>query len=215
MQYFTAYYRQTDAESSVSVLLQQAYHKKRKLPVILTCVSMDGDTKCGKRILRALADWFYGSALYLCGRFGERGMDMAADSLRKLLCELLREEEELADCSWTGALCVGEKILLFRRGMAPVRLLNTRVHRPYCHELKLGEKGEEADFWLGTIQRGAGILLATEAFCNGLPVRKMEECLNVQEIRSQSQAERRLKELGGCSETRDGRKQAAILIVAG
>lgn len=225
MQYFTAYYGLPAAESTVSVLLKQVYHKRRKMPVVLACVSTEKDTylteglpgtKWGKQLLCMLTDWFYGAALSLCTRRGERGMDAMADSLGKRLGEMFENHPELLTCQWVGALCVGERVLLFRRGEMCIKLLNTKNHRPYCQELKIWKKESSGlAVWSGTIQRGAGILLATKAFFSTIPAGKMEQCLNVREIRSQEQCERRLKEVGGCCEPEQTTEMAALLMIAG
>lgn len=225
MQYFTAYYGLPAAESTVSVLLKQVYHKRRKMPVVLACISTEKEAylteglpsiKWGKQLLCMLADWFYGVALSLCTRRGERGMEAMADSLGKRLGEMCGKHPGLMACQWAGALCVGERILLFRRGELCIKLLNTRNHRPYCQELKIGEKeGSGLEVWSGTIQRGAGILLATKAFLSAIPTDKMEQCLNVRKIRAQEQCERRLKELGGCCEPKKTTEMAALLMIAG
>lgn len=225
MQYFTAFYGLPVAESTVSVLLKQVYHKRRKMPVVFACVSTEKDTylteelpgiKWGKQLLCMLTDWFYGAALSLCTRRGERSMDALADSLGKKLSEILGNHPELMACQWAGALCVGERVLLFRRGELCIKLLNTRNHRPYCQELKIWKKeSSRLEVWSGTIQRGAGILLATKAFCATIPAGKMEQCLNVKEIHSQVQCERRLKEVGGCCESEQTTEMVALLMIAG
>lgn len=225
MQYFTAYYGLPAAESAVSVLLKQVYHKRRKMPVVLACISTEKntylteglfDTKWGKQLLSMLADWFYGVVLSLCARRGERSMDALTDSLGKKLSEILGNHPELMACQWAGALCVGERVLFFRRGELCIKLLNTRNHRPYCQELKIWKKeSSRLEVWSGTIQRGAGILLTTKVFFSTVSARKMEQCLNVREIRAQEQCERRLKELGACCEPKQTTEMAAVLMIAG
>lgn len=225
MQYFTAYYRQSETGSLVSVLLQQVYHKKRKLPVILACIGEEGDIpwtrdaeppKESRELLYKLSDWFYGTGLSLCSRPGERGMTAAADSLLQRLYEIRSKRTQLTACRLTGILCVGQRVLLFWQGEQQFRLLNIRNHRPYCQELQLGEQDEDGvHFQLGTIQRGAAVLLATKGFNGCLSAQKRQECLNVREIHSQEQSERRLKELGLCCEAEKGNGLGAVLIVAG
>lgn len=224
MQYFASYYRQPDVDNATSVLLQQAYHKKRRMSVILACVSMEGDSfqangfgnlKYGNVLLRELADWFYGTGLSLCSRSGEQGMGMIADSFAKNLNGILRDCAEIATCQWSGVLCVGQSILVFGQGKQQIRLLNTKNHRPYCHELRLQGGGTEGlNFRMGTIQRGVGVLLATEEFYRCIPVKKIEECLNVREMKSGEQVDRRLRELGYYGEEQGGTDLGSVLIVA-
>lgn len=213
MRYFTAYYRQSDADSSVSVLLQQVYHKKRKMPVILACISTDEEQKCGSQVLHMLSDWFYGTGLSRCSRLGERGMNMISDSLMCGLYDIMHAGTAIGACRWAGALCVGQSVLLFEKGEKQLSLLNTRKHRSYCQTLELPERAG-LSVQSGTIQRGAGILLATQGFNSCLSVQKRQECLPVGEIRSQELSERRLKELGLYGESLNGKNLGAILIVA-
>lgn len=215
MQYFASYYWQHDAGNTASVLLQQAYHKKRRMPVLLACVSSETKLpRLGNILFGNMADWFYGTGLPLCSRNGERGMAAIGDSLSESVNRSLGACAGFAALSWAGILCVGQSFLLFRQGEIKLHLLNIRNQRPYCHELSLPESSMDVpNLQTGTIQRGAGILLATEAFHRGMPAKRMEECLNIQELKSSEQTGRRLQELGAWAEQQGNKDMGAVLLV--
>lgn len=223
MQYFTSYYFQSDEINASSVLLQQVCHKRRKLPVVLACVCEENtrfrakdscEYKYGIVWLRNMADWFYGSCLPLCSHNGERGSETIFDNLLEYMNKIPPYPGENTAISSAGILCVGDSFLLFRQGTQRISLLNTRNHRPYCHEIKMQQGNKKGmDFLTGILQRRVGILLATEGFRNCVPDKRREECLNVQEMRTQERVERRMRELGIYAEEQGGTDLGAILIV--
>lgn len=104
----------------------------------------------------------------------------------------------------TLLLGVGEEILVLGGGQN-VRLLSTSFGRGRVRELP----GQ----FRGSLETGAGILLATDEFLRSVEEDKMAETLHLPEIRTEEQAERRLKELA--VHDRAGTDPAAAILLAG
>lgn len=158
-----------------------------------------------------LADWFYESGLSVCGRVGHRAMKEAGSSLKRCLCSMPYGQK---GPQLSGVFCVGSSLYLFGRGGMKIRLLNTQNQHSHSLELVLGDvSGKEFIFREGMIQRGVGILLATNSFYEKVPEEYLKECLKVRELHSQRSVERRVRELGAYGENRGGRDMGAILLV--
>lgn len=222
MQYFATHYIQSANENAVSLVLQQAYHKRRRMPVLLACVctesgrKWDCDMEVKRKVVASLADWFYGQGLELCGKNGEKGMDNITHSLEQVLNKKLSVGREGSPLQFSGILCVGQQFLLFRQGEQEIILLNTRNCRVSSSALTI-QQGNAGNvyFQSGAIQKGVGILLATKSFYASTPRNALEECLDVREMGTQEQAESRLRELGHFAEAQGGEHMGAILIVTG
>lgn len=212
MQYLATHYWQSANQNVSSLVLQQAYHKKRKLPVLLACVCSDAPNNLERgRLVTRLADWFYEIGLPLCGRNGEKGIRTISNSLETCL---KREVQNAWEHQMAGVLCVGNSLRIFQQGEMGSRLLNMRNYRPYSSELKM-DRGREPGllFQDGILQPGVGILLATNSFYEHVPEGTLEECLNIRELRNRSYMEKRLRELGSLGETRGGTDMGAILLM--
>ena len=211
MQYFATYYWQAVDENATSLVLQQAYHKRRRMPVLLACVCTDRAAHHnGRRIGEKLTDWFYGTALPFCGKSGVKGMDTAAEHLNKMLAQSMKSVE----MDIAGIFCAGSSFQLFQQGDTKISILNDRNHHANCRELKMDAGVEGIAIQRGILQRNVGILLASEGFQSPVPRTVMEECLQVREMRSKDRLDARLRELGGFAEERGGRDMGAVMLVS-
>lgn len=211
MQYFATYYWQDADENTASLVLQQAYHKRRRMPVLLACVCTDRAAhQNGRRIGENLTDWFYGTALPCCGKSGMKGMETAAEKLNKILAQSMKA----AETDIAGIFCAGSSFQLFRRGETKIQILNDRNHHTNCRELKMDAGMGKIAVQNGILQRDVGILLSSEGFQSSVPGRIIEECLQVREMSSQSRADTRLRELGSFGEERGGSNMGAVMLVS-
>lgn len=212
MQYLAAHYWQSANENPPSFLLQQVYHKKRKLPILITCMcECEKERVIGERIVTDLADWFYEVALPLCVQKGE----LAIEGIGKSLKNCLKTEEENLEGVWlSGLFCVGRMLCFWGHGEANVRLLNTKKQASQIKELKIGDaRGPEISLCSGMMEPGVGILLGTKDFYRGIPLKVMEECLDKKELVDLPCMERRLSELGNMAEANGGMNRLAVLLV--
>ncbi len=212
MQYLAAYYWQSANRNSSSLMLQQVYHKRRKLPVLMACVCLNQtDKNNGKKMITRLTDWFYGKVLPLCAGKGEKGIAIIDKSLKSFL---KKEETNLKGVQMSGVFCVGNFLCFWEQGEQNIRLLNLRMHDSQMKELQM-EKSEEQRivFQSGVMQPGVGILLGTHGFYAGIPANVLKDCLNIKELRDQGHVEKRLQELGELGEARGGVDISAVLLV--
>lgn len=211
MEYFTAHFWCPCEEHAVSLVLQQVYHRERRMPVVLACIQKNRQGENG--FSRELVDWFYGTGLELCSRYGEKRLEVIESGLYNFLAQASWEE-------MTGILIIGQCFILFRQGMQKCHLLNTRNHNSKCRELAASQVDSKPGMENGILQRGVGILLESDSFYEGVSRSMVEECLNMRELRSQKQVEKRLEELGSVAREkygnarRGGNALCAVLIVA-
>lgn len=230
MQYISGYYRQQNGGSSSALVLQQAVYKKNNMPVLLACICTPKTAKSRKtakkhlpeereerenagREARLLADWFYDRGLAHGKKGGERAWTAMAGSFTRVL----RQTDRTANIETAGILCAGEHILLFGNGAPVISLLNTRNARANCRKL-LGDDStcpqySPGEFHCreGILQRGIGILVATETFY-GQTRLLLAECLRAEKMKTQEHLDKRLKELGSFGEERGGTDMGAILL---
>lgn len=205
MQYLAAHYWQSARSDKLSMLLQQAYHKRRKMPVVLALMCTD------KNIVKRLSEWFYESALPVCSKKGEKGLFMLGACLKRIL----EKEGNGQEVQITGLFCVGRTVVFFRRGRMQIQILNTRYQRPHsCSLMAETEIEEHIVFQEGSIQPNVGILLATETFDACVSPKMREECLDIGQMRNQRCVKKRLCELGAAGEEMGGRDMGAILLLS-
>lgn len=210
MQYLTTYYWQQGEHNATSLVLQQVYLKKTKTPMVLACICTDttvGDR--GRRFAIGLTDWFYATGLPLCDRGGKKVEKALSDSLERYLAKNDLQSR------MAGVLCVGHSLWMFRQGGQEICLLNTRNLRPNCRDMGTEEKeADRISFQRGSIERGVGILLATEGLYRQISREVLAECLDMGKLRSQSRLDKRLRELGCKGEAQGGMDMGAILLTA-
>uniref|UniRef100_UPI0040560D8D hypothetical protein n=1 Tax=Acetatifactor sp. TaxID=1872090 RepID=UPI0040560D8D len=210
MQYFVSHYWQQGENKGASLVLQQAFHKRRKMPVLLAAVGQEESAGFATE----LVDWYYGKGLSLCSKYGEQGMEEIAKQFQIFM-------KETMTARMTGIFCVGSSFVIFKQGDIGIRLLNHRHNRSFCHEIRgyrsLEENVENSSigFRTGMIQKGVGLVFATEEFYRKISNRMLEECLNVKVVRTQEQADKRLNELGKYVEKSGVCQSSAILLVTG
>lgn len=204
MQYFVSHYWQQEGTNGASLVLQQAYHKRRRMPVVLAAVGQEGSCEFATE----LVDWYYGTGLSLCSKYGEWGMQEIERHLRTLA-----EERETVEM--TGILCVGTTFVIFKRGNMGIRLLNTRNNHFCCHELKMEQ--EDTARWCfqsGIMQPGVGLVLGNEFFYQSVSDELLAGYLKVQEMKNEKQVAQYLGELIRYTERQDKKQIGAVLLVA-
>ncbi len=216
MQYATSYYWQPNDTNVTTLVLQQAYHKKKRMPVILACICTEEQAQQNhqrkQRMAKDLADWFYGRGLPLCSKLKRSKMDEITDSLNICLQQSLRKEEPN---HVAGIFCVGAHFQLFQKGRQNIGILNSLNYHSHYRNLAINqEKKNSLSIQSGVIQKGVGILLASESFCTSCSYQNIEECLNIQQLHSQSRVDKHLQELGTFGEKKGGNNMGAILLVS-
>lgn len=193
MQYIASHYWQCANENSPSLLLQQVYHKEKKLAVLLACVCSE------KWVITGLADWFYGTGLPLVDRKGKKGISQIGKNLERFLRQQKSNREEV----WiSGALCVGDALYLWKYGETKIWYLNQRNLKPHIGEwYPEGKDKNGLVFQKGFLQSEVGILLGTKSFPQPEPV-------NVKGWKTQREVEEWLQEQGKRTAA------AAILLIA-
>lgn len=209
MKFMAGYYRQR--EESAALLLQ--HFVCGGVPVCLGCIC--GGDSHGAGIAGGL---FTG---LLLREFRRLSLWKAVQRPEKTLREMERVIYKCREnCSathdfWTvGILCVGESFLIFSEGGTRIVLCNTGFGRPALHEI--GETGraggQPLQLQWGSMERGIGILLASDSFCENNPQESLLSCLAVKDIQDSRQTQKRVQELGRAAERRGGRNMAALLL---
>ena len=204
-----------------SALLLQHY-KYKGVPLCFACICAgEGEAKgrAGAYLTGQLLSWFRALPLSrMAGNPEKRlpGLETAlAERIERSKKELRRRGLlQEGGMNYSGILCVGDYFLLFREGSCQVCLLNQRFDKG--HFERIGEERiPEGDgfFRQGILQRGIGLLLATESFCSRLKDREFEECLHVKTVQTREQADRHLLELSCRAEELGGRHMGAVLLL--
>lgn len=211
MKYLTAYYKR-QGEHGCSLLLQ--HYLCGQVPVCFAALCTSEGGRCGEVCREATAR--------LMGWCRSVPWHSAAKKTDLWLRHREKELEEKLGCSGeegpygdglpgdgeavrtTLLLGVGEEISVLGGGQN-VRLLSTSFGRGRVRKLP----GQ----FRGSLEAGAGILLATDGFLRSVEEDKMAEALHLPEIRTEEQAERRLKEL--MVHDRAGAGPSAAILLAG
>lgn len=209
MQYLTACYGQ-QGEEDPSLLLSQ--FQCRETPVCLAylaCGRAQGKDDPGEEPLGGLRLWCRQFPWTRAVRRPERWLERAEGEL----VDRVGRPAGGAFCH-TLLLAIGGNLLLLGGGQ-PVYLVNTAYGRGCAELLQPGFRG--------SLEAGAGILLATPAFAENLQLDLLGKSLCPAQLREEAQAERRLRELaeqggGGGAACRAGGRplpagRAAILLV--
>lgn len=211
MQFHAAYYWQS-ADNNSALVLQQAYHKRKRIPLLLAgiCEATE-DKQVAGQLTTEFADWFHRCALPLCRKKGKRGLWTSGRSLEHFLRRRVRNKEGVR---MSGVFCVGNSLYLFGIGGMKIRILNKKRNCPNISLLHMGDEAVNLPaFQEGVIQTEVGILLATKEFCEQVKEERILECLNIKELYTESNVEKRLHELGKDAETKGGKNMGAILLV--
>lgn len=195
MELLSSYYWQQSGRNVSSLVLLQACHRKKRIPVLLACV-------CEGGMADVFSDWFYETGLHLCARGTMRGWNRAVKGLEIFLADL-REEAE-----FVGILCAENRFVRFGQGRGEIFLLNTRNFRPNCRAFEKERWETEQGF----LQSGIGILLVTEGFAMQMRTSFVTERLDMRGLGEEIHMEQCLKEIGTEFEQKNGRNMGAILI---
>ena len=208
-------------EHNDSALLLQHYRYKG-VPLCFSCVCAgEGEARghAGAYLTGQLLSWFRALPLRrLAGNPEERlpGLEtMLAERIERSKKELRRRgflgEEGL---DFAGILCASQYFLLFREGSCQICLLNQCFDKGHFGRISERQLPEGGSFiQQGILQRGIGLLLATESFCSKLKDQELEECLHVKTVRTGEQADRHLQELGIRAEEQGGRHMGAVFLL--
>lgn len=219
MNFITSYYWQQGegVPNATSLLLQQFSCEKRGRSIVFGCVcegSKADDTSgiASGYMTERLQVWLYEEALAKCRNAQGRKLPTLGEGVRRTIWQTDGELGGICS-SVCGLLCIDKRFLFFYRGQSELYLLNSRFGR--ANLTRLSARTEGIVLQWGEIQKGAGILLATHDFCQGVGEQSVRECLAVKEIDTKERADKRLKELGCEAERRKVRNAGAILVLAG
>lgn len=225
MNYITTSYRQTAINHS-TLLLQQFRFKNSPLCLLILCDGQSEDQgRAGAYLSKRLLQWFRGQRLRRLAREPDRYIGDLEVHLQTLLlqcqndlitCGLLKQGQLL---TFSGILCSDDRFLLFNQGNQQIYLLNQSFGQSHIQDIAndLSVTQEVPDSLVlrqGILQRDVGILFSTEAFCQKLAEKDIRECLYVEEIRTELQAQRRLQELGRRAESLGGQNMTATLLLS-
>ena len=212
MEYYSAFYWQQEEADRASLVLKHLVYHEKGMSVILGCICVDestvdggmmGETRANQWTDR-LTEWFYEKGLKLC--YKASGI---SKELEKALNRLLKKTA--GGLSVTGVICVGNAFVLFGQGIQRIGLLNTGFGRAHC---KYVEKEGEAYIVVGSMQKGVGILLATESFYLYLSDEELTECLAVKDLQTAQRVQRHMDELGQEASRQGGQQLGALLVVS-
>jgi len=196
MQYLASHYWQSADENSPSLLLQQVYHKQKRLPVLLACVgSSHTDSFCGKRLMAGLTDWFYETGLQFAAQKGEKGISGIG---RKVEGYLRKEKGIPEDLELSGIFCVGSSFVMWKRGEGKIWFLNQRNQNGQVTEL------HPMSFQNGFLESNVGLILGSSSFGQPKPV-------NANRWKDDRQVEEYLREMG--EKTKTGGGKVAVMLV--
>lgn len=182
MEYLTTCYRR-QGEGGCSLLLLQ--YICRGTPVCFACLCTGGDSRTCRVVTEALFSWSRSVPWHRAAVRSALWMERLEGELAAL--PALRESGVETGIRPAVLLCIGEEVLALGGGHN-LLLLSTSFGRG--RTLRLPEQ------FRGSLEPGAGLLLATEGFMKNAGDRSLEEVLRIRELKSAEQAGRRLKELG-------------------
>lgn len=184
-----------------AVLLQQVRYGS--CPILFACIC--SGNPAGGYITGQLIQWLYTRGMHFVRKA------LSDEKIEKEIMEAWkqvdREVEQFSDKAgisrdihMTAVLIIGRRFWLIWMGNAMGYLLNCRFHRPHMRQLteeflKEGQLKRVPEIASGSLQSGVGILLCGGGFSESLPVDIIRDCLAVQDIGTQQQISRRLKEL--------------------
>lgn len=200
MEYLSSYYLQQEKEGNLSVVLQQLFFYRQKLPVFLGCLCRKQDSACAEQLL----DYFRRKGRGLCVEKEQIKLERIKRDIRRIIH---------ADVSIAGVICVGEMYLFWKQGNYSLYLMNQRFGHP--HGKLLSEDGDESSAFYtewGRMQPQIGLLLTTGEFGKRLSWQQICECLNPEELCRAESLDKRLREIGE-EERRLGAKESGALLL--
>lgn len=206
MQYLSGAYWQRREHNSAGLVLQQVFCRKKRTPVLFAgiCTSAGPEQDF---LLSGLLTWFYERGLSLCARGGEKGWDAAVNSLEHATEALFMRSKDGGNRKFAGILCAGYRFVLFGQGGHRICLVNIRNRKPHCRDI--GDTSGAFYRKEGFLQKGIGILLATDSFYQKTDT-LLADCLKAEDMYSQDCLDRHLKELGDYGGQRGGENLGAV-----
>lgn len=191
MEYLTTCYRR-QGESGCSLLLQQ--YLCRQTPVCFACLCTEegeeGSMRC-RNAAESLLNWSRKVPWHKAAGRPGRWLERLKGELINLTEERVRGAASGEERKLTLLLGIGEEILVLGSGQNII-LLSTSFGRGKAVRLQ--------EQFRGCLEPGAGLLLATDGFLKNVEEESLEETLRIQEIRTEEQADRRLRELAASRE---------------
>lgn len=153
MEIVASFFRQENGENPVTVILQEAFHVKRQLPVILGCVDRcDGN---GTRQPTELVEFFYGRVLPAVNRKGVAAIPGLYKKMKKCV-------KTYRNRAFAGVLVVGANCILICCGAGRICLNNKAGYGapdiPICFKNSAAEK--QVGIQQGVLEKDAIIRLA-------------------------------------------------------
>ncbi len=210
MRYLTGYYyEERNGPAGESLLLEQVRCGRRG-----AALAVLGRESEGAHPVRELREWFQEAAPSLCRKSGDAGWE------RKVEERLV--EERLGKAMvfpLVGMFLLDDRFWLFRKGGGGLYLLNRSFLRSHIRKLRLepvsepGREMQDCDMrdcglrdcatedcgppgiLRGSVEKGIGLLLASDVYLEGVTPELIKQCLAVSEIRREQQISNRLQEL--------------------
>ena len=186
MEYITSYYRQQGGSGCSLLLLQ---FQCRQTPVCFACIctaaGADGEKCCGD-MAEKLKAWCRGVPWQKSVRRPCKGLENMEQELTALQAAACGAASLRSGLRLTMLLCIGREVLSLGAGQN-LLLINT--------SLGTGRITPLPGTFRGCIEPGAGLLLATDGLIENAGEESIGEVLRLSEIRTQEQADRRLREL--------------------
>lgn len=213
MEYLSTYDWQS-GQGCASLVLQQMQYERSHCSALFGCLCATD------AMAEELLGWWErkGMALPYCAGKVLDAWAKELEAYAESRCSLQAGQKNGA---WSGVLCVEHEFLLYQGGQATAYVINTRFGR--SHIRPIGQTREQDNLRAsverrvlrGRLEKGVGILLANQSFLKGITLQQLQEVLVVQELRTEEQLERRLRELGRYGARLGEEKgRAAILLVA-
>lgn len=199
MNYLTSYCRR---EGGGSLLLQE--YRCGNIPACFALLcSREGEK--GGEMTEGLLSWNRGFPWHRAAKAPARWLDRAERELGELAAAWdglsARRESRLR---WRLLVCVDQELLTLGSGCELCLLSGS---------LGQGSARRLGGSFRGCLEPGAGILLAEEGFLDHLPPQALAQAARTREIRTQQQADRRLKELADRGRAPEEEKRSAILLL--
>lgn len=213
MEYLTTYIRQ---EGGGSLLLQE--YLCRNIPACFTCLcTREGEE--GREIMERLFSWNRRFPWHRAIKAPVLWLDRAERELKKemeAVCgEFVAERERKGEPAvwgpgrqgsllWRLLVCVDQELLTLGNGYELCQLSGS---------FGQGSARRLNGNFRGCLEPGAGILLAEEGFLESRPTQALAQAVRPWEIRTQRQADKRLKELAESGRSQGAGRQTAVLLL--
>lgn len=198
MKYLTTYSRR---EGSGSLLLQE--YLCRDIPACFACLcSRNGEG--GREITERLLSWNRRFPWHRAVKAPAPWLDRAEQELKEEMEQAVAAAGSRAAVIWRLLVCVDQELLTLGNGYE-LCLLSGSFGQGSARRLN--------GSFRGSLEPEAGILLAEEGFLESRPPQALAQVARCREIRTQLQADKRLKELAGSGRRQGEERQTAILLL--